>query len=396
MIMVSRWTGIEARALREAWRMSVRAFAAHLGVATASITNWERRRASIRLRDETQHILDAALHRAPDDVRARFEAAVLPDRQLVLTGDDTRIKPVVAHPRRTDPSAVAYLREQIETLDADYQRVPSAALLGAAGQLHGELALMAETSATGPIDREVTLSLAESATLMGQLVWDVSLRRDHDAANAYFDLAFKAAECAGAPLVGARALLRRSFVALYGQKDPVAGQLLAQQAATASGATSDNLTGLALLHVAEAHAMLRRRHECEASLASAERCLGSGDTSAGELVAPTDLGRMAGSCYLFLGDASRAVRYLSNALADFNQPTKAAAVTAANLALAYADLGQADEAVVSLHQSIDIVEATRGGAGLNVAFAAGRRLRPWRGTAAVDEVHDRLLSLMAG
>lgn len=54
----------------------MRVFAAHLGVAIASVTNWEKRGERIRLRHETQEILDRDLSRASDDVRDRFEAAL--------------------------------------------------------------------------------------------------------------------------------------------------------------------------------------------------------------------------------------------------------------------------------------------------------------------------------
>ncbi|WP_161934780.1 hypothetical protein [Frankia sp. R43] len=56
--------------------MSVRSFAAHLGVAVASVSNWERRGELIRLRDETQEILDRDLGIAGEDVRVRFAAAL--------------------------------------------------------------------------------------------------------------------------------------------------------------------------------------------------------------------------------------------------------------------------------------------------------------------------------
>jgi len=56
--------------------MSVRAFAAHLGVAAASVSNWERRGVRIRLRDETQEILDRDLGLADEQTRARFDAAL--------------------------------------------------------------------------------------------------------------------------------------------------------------------------------------------------------------------------------------------------------------------------------------------------------------------------------
>ncbi len=45
--------------------------------------------------------------------------------------------------------------------------------------------------------------------------------------------------------------------------------------------------------------------------------------------------------------------------------------------------------------AIDELERTRGGAGLNVVFTAGRELRPWRDEVIVPEVQDRMLALVA-
>lgn len=73
MATVRQWTGREARALRQAKRMSVRQFAEHLGLTTAAVSNWERRGEQARLRYETQQILDIDLARSPDDVRHRFD-----------------------------------------------------------------------------------------------------------------------------------------------------------------------------------------------------------------------------------------------------------------------------------------------------------------------------------
>ncbi|RKN56421.1 transcriptional regulator, partial [Streptomyces klenkii] len=54
-----------------------------------------------------------------------------------------------------------------------------------------------------------------------------------------------------------------------------------------------------------------------------------------------------------------------------------------------------DEAAATMHRTIDAVELTRGGGGLNLAFAAGRELREWRQEPWVQDVNDRLLALMA-
>ncbi|MCX5341909.1 helix-turn-helix domain-containing protein [Streptomyces atratus] len=73
MATVHHWTGLEARALRLALRMSVRAFAAHLGVGVRTISKWEKLLSSTEPRQDTQAILDTALARADAAVHLRFE-----------------------------------------------------------------------------------------------------------------------------------------------------------------------------------------------------------------------------------------------------------------------------------------------------------------------------------
>lgn len=70
---VSKWSGRETRALREAKRMSLREFAAYLGVSDRTISKWEAGADRIRPRPESQAILDTVLQRASDDVRAHFD-----------------------------------------------------------------------------------------------------------------------------------------------------------------------------------------------------------------------------------------------------------------------------------------------------------------------------------
>ncbi|WP_307804064.1 helix-turn-helix domain-containing protein [Micromonospora echinofusca] len=77
--VVGRWTGREVRALREALRMSVRAFAEHLGVATAAVSGWEHRTTPALAE---QSVLDQALTLADTDSKARF-------RLLLDFPDDT-------------------------------------------------------------------------------------------------------------------------------------------------------------------------------------------------------------------------------------------------------------------------------------------------------------------
>ena len=102
--VVARWTGREARALREAKRMSVREFAAHLGVNDAAVSNWERRGAEAKLRYETQQLLDRELTRCGSEVVDRFE--------LILRSEITDESPVLETARADTQLGGAYLGDR--------------------------------------------------------------------------------------------------------------------------------------------------------------------------------------------------------------------------------------------------------------------------------------------
>lgn len=74
MLPVRVWTGEEAGVLRRALRLSVRAYAEHLGVAVRTVSKWEQLGASVQPRPDTQAILDTALERASSADRLRFQA----------------------------------------------------------------------------------------------------------------------------------------------------------------------------------------------------------------------------------------------------------------------------------------------------------------------------------
>ncbi len=78
MTTVRRWTGHEARALRNALRLSVRAFAEQLGVAVRTVSKWEAGGAATVPRPDTQAILDTALGRADAAARERFAVLCRP------------------------------------------------------------------------------------------------------------------------------------------------------------------------------------------------------------------------------------------------------------------------------------------------------------------------------
>jgi Flp pilus assembly protein TadD len=104
---------------------------------------------------------------------------------------------------------------------------------------------------------------------------------------------------------------------------------------------------------------------------------------------------MAGSCYLSLSDTRRARGYLEETAAALGDGSKPQAIVLANLALALIRQGDFDTAAGRLHEAMDVIERNWGADGLNIIFDAGRELRPWRDVPVVQDVQDRLLTLMA-
>ncbi len=336
----------------------------------------------------------AALDRAAAVARARRASGTQPE-SAPDSGD--RMRYVLAHPGTVDLVSVAHLRELVRRLDEQYDRTAATALIPEAGQHLSEISFLGEHARRNYVRRELRAAQAEAATLMGQLVWDASQRRDHDNADAYFDQAVRAAQEHGDKPAEGLALLRKSFVALYGRRDPGAGLSLTQHTAHTTTPVSQVLTGLATLHTAEAHAMLSDRRACEQALDTADRHFTriQPDDPAIDLFSPTQPGRLAGSCYLFLNDARIATGILEETAQALRDHSKSQAVVLGNLALAYIRLGQLDAAVARLNAAIDVTERHRGGAGLTIICAAGPQLRPWRRNSGVQDVYDRIMTLMA-
>ncbi|MGH3868682.1 MAG: hypothetical protein ACRDQ4_21695 [Pseudonocardiaceae bacterium] len=208
MVTVERWTGAETKALRQAMRLSIRAFAAHLGVDARTVNKWEARGATITLLPDTQALMDTALSRAPDDVKTRFTQTLNSSGQQQPTNpterevnealsrsgavptdpqDRERVALATRHPRRVDAATVSALavvlaatrrledqlgsaavlpgirdiRALVHSLLAD-ARSPIRDRVGAlAGELHQYLGwLLAETGHTDQARAELDAALA--------------------------------------------------------------------------------------------------------------------------------------------------------------------------------------------------------------------------------------------
>ncbi|MEQ4721604.1 helix-turn-helix transcriptional regulator [Nonomuraea sp. B19D2] len=307
-----------------------------------------------------------------------------------------RLEFVLQNPAAVDLVTVAHLAQEVQRLTSEYDSAPSASLLASAAQAHSQVTLLQSHAPSGRIRRELSISTAESATLMGQLIWDASQRRDHVVSARYFDQAIGAARQIRDPVLEAHAHLRKGFIALYGRKDPREGLRLCNETAIVGASASNVLAGLGFLHVGEAHAMMGERRECEKALSKAEDRFARvhPDDEAMYMFSSSQFDRLAGSCYLFLGANDKAEQILTRTARALVQWKKSQSIVLGNLTLAYIRQGKLGEACGTLHEAIDLIEATRGGGGLNIAFAAGRELAPWRHEPWVQEISDRLFGLM--
>lgn len=373
---------------RKSVGLSQEGLAEFLGVDRSTVVRWER--ADTEPQPWHRPKLARALKVSVEEL-----AALLADVGQAPARPNERLDYVLKHPASVDLVAVAFLREQLQRLDEQYDHMPSTLLLAEAGQLYGQTVFLRE-HAGSLVRRELLAAEVESATLMGQLVWDASQRRDHDTANHYLDQAIAAAQQRRDAVGEAHAELRKSYVALYGIGSPQQGLALAHRAAVAAERDSRVLSGLAMLHVGEAYAMLGDGRSCDEALGAAGEHFAHivSDDPAGVLFSPSQHRRLTGSCLLRLGKPDKAEPILDATRQLLKDQKKPAAIVLGNLALAGIRQRNVDAAVVRLHEAIDVVEVSRGGGGLNIVFTAARELRPWRNERAVQEVNDRLLGLM--
>ena len=142
-MVVTVWSGREARALRTGLRMTIEAFAEHLGVAVRTVAKWEAQGPKIVPTAGIQEVLDTVLERATPAQQSRF--------QLLLEESsvpDERVNHALEHPASVDLVTVARLRQRVQDLDKRYDRSPSISLLVETGQSLGQVVFLSARATT--------------------------------------------------------------------------------------------------------------------------------------------------------------------------------------------------------------------------------------------------------
>jgi transcriptional regulator with XRE-family HTH domain len=202
---------------RRAAGFSQEQLAERLRVERSTVARWERAQTQPQpwLRPRLADALGVSLA----DHDALLGPGVLPLHPDAIG----RVRYMEEHPASFDLVAVATLNEQLRMLDDAYDHALSTTLLGPAGHLHAQVGYFRQHAADRRVGRALNEVAAESAIFMSRLVWDAGQRRDHQTPMRYLEQAADAASHAHDPFTQAYAMLRKSYIVLYGQKNPLRG-----------------------------------------------------------------------------------------------------------------------------------------------------------------------------
>jgi len=309
MASVPCWAGAETKMLRQAMRLSIRAFAAHLGVDARLVNKWEARGSSITLRPATQSLMDTALNRAPDDVQTRFTQILGSTKQEQHTNQMQQLERAV--PRTTipagdvsDPPSIATIRAMSESFQLADRKVGG-------GQLYRSVVSylrleIAPSLLDPPRDCSSSELFSAAASLTDAAGWMAHDGGNDDASQRHFTHAYHLAVAAENPVLSANVCASLSHLAVERGQAADAERISAAGLAWAiQGEGAEQLVARLYAMRARAAAMQGRAKECHLALDAACGALRSCRNSArAEWIAGFNEASLAGEsalCFYSLG-----------------------------------------------------------------------------------------------
>jgi hypothetical protein len=160
MNVVASWTGGRADTLRQALRMTNEAFAEHLGVAVRTVAYW-RAQPNVIPRPIMQEMLDVALARAPEQVRAQFglllaereqgQAPSLASSRLSVSDDVADMTAWITSSNTSD-QAIEHIEQATVVLADLHAQLTAHRVLTDVLQLHQDAGTPAQRQAAAPAD----------------------------------------------------------------------------------------------------------------------------------------------------------------------------------------------------------------------------------------------------
>lgn len=176
MQVIATWTGQRADLLRQAFRMPIESFAEYLGVAPRTVANW-RGNPKVSPRTASQDILDTALERAPDRVKAQF--ALLIEQTETANPDAGHLASLEESISDSDSSAVEgyelleSIKKHIYEIVALDNRFGGADLLRLSTRFFRNLRDQLGTGSYDPrLERDLHSAAGELAEVVGWLAYD--------------------------------------------------------------------------------------------------------------------------------------------------------------------------------------------------------------------------------
>jgi transcriptional regulator with XRE-family HTH domain len=401
VIVVARWTGQEASALRQALRMTIRDFADHLGVAERTVAKWEASGLAMVPVPVMQAALDTVLTRAPDEAKGRFGMllAALRDPAGVAGSADTLgaagLPGPAPMPRRLDPEAI----RRLQTILVEYVKIDN--LLGPAHLLDlttlhlnfiGELL----TIAAGQVRTELLTVGASYAEFAGWLYQDAG---NPQSATYWTDRALSWAQTADNHLMVSYVLMRKSNQA-SGLGDAARTLDLARAALRKQDRLSPRARALALRQEAHGHALSEDPLACARALAAAhEQAAAPGDHRDEEpaltgYCTPSYIDGEAADCWMLLGQPHKAVAILEHGLAEWPaQYQRDRGLNLARLAVAHAADREPEQACAVAQEAAGIVSNTWSARATAELRRLPALLSAWPDLAPVVELRETLAAL---
>ncbi|MGH3722070.1 MAG: helix-turn-helix domain-containing protein [Pseudonocardiaceae bacterium] len=443
MVTVECWTGAQTQALRQAMRLTIRAFAAHLGVDARTVNKWEARGATITLLPDSQALMDTALSRAPDDVQTRFAQTLDTSGQRHHIAPRVGSKPyyedvasgvpgsdvfVVLLPRggiwmplsrrellgalgvgitsgrlqsqferalddlKPDSDLLQYFSDALAGFQKAARALPSQQLVDG---LLGNVAILdgLRRRAAGPESQRYGALQARSAELLSWLSEEAS---DLPGAMYWIDRVSQWAHLANWPAMTEFSVVRRSMMIISFSSDGRSAVSQARHVLDMPDA-APRTKGLAATQTAFGYALVGDRDASRRSLDAAMDWLvqpvrGDDEFLGQRSVEYEDLFVIfQATCDIYLDDGARVIPMLESKLPSLSTSSvRTATITRAKLARAYANAGQPAEACRLSWETLEAIDQVDSLSALNQLRHTVQVLDQWCGRSDVQDVMHRL------